>query len=125
MTGRRPRVANCATCGSPITATSTTGKCRACVNRERGANRARGNQRRTVERMEDVRWMAETGESLTGAAARLDPPLSSDALDKWLRDQGAKDLLGVLLAREVKVDRSEAGRRAARTRFGAVWGRAS
>lgn len=48
-------------------------------------------------RLEDVRWMAETGECLDGAARRLG--LSRNTLEKWL-DRNAPDLLPALIARQ-------------------------
>lgn len=50
-------------------------------------------------RLEDVRWMAETGESFTGAAARLG--LKRDALENWLRRHDP-ETLARLIAREPK-----------------------
>lgn len=47
------------------------------------AGRARYNAQRNANRLEDVRWMAETGESLTGAARRLG--ITRDALEQWCR----------------------------------------
>lgn len=49
-------------------------------------------------RREDIRWMAETGESLTGAAQRLG--LTHTALDKFCRRQGLYDELHRMLARD-------------------------
>lgn len=48
-------------------------------------------------RLEDVRWMAETGECLDGAARRLG--LSRNTLEKWL-DRNAPDVLPALIARQ-------------------------
>lgn len=48
-------------------------------------------------RREDLRWMAETGESATGAAQRLNLTLA--ALEKWCR-RNEVDLWHQLLANE-------------------------
>lgn len=50
-----------------------------------------------AERLEDVAWMAATGECMTGAARRLG--LTHSALDHWTR-RHAPELREVLLARE-------------------------
>ena len=42
--------------------------------------------------------MAATGESLTGAAKRLG--MNRDALWQWLRRQGMRDVLAVLMSRD-------------------------
>ena len=85
----------CAKCGRnlyPHTATTTedgythTHECiRPRVNR--------------ADRAEDVQWMAETGECLTGAAARLG--ITTAALEVWCRRHD-RDSLALLLAREPK-----------------------
>lgn len=49
-------------------------------------------------RLEDVRWMAETGETLTGAARRLG--LDAESLAVWLRRRGAGELCRTLRGRE-------------------------
>lgn len=51
------------------------------------------------ERAEDVRWMAETGECLSGAAARLG--MTTDALEVWGRRHDRASL-ALLIAREPK-----------------------
>ena len=51
----------------------------------------------TIE-MEDVEWLAATGENLIGAAARLGAK-SDKALEAWLRRQGRMDLVHQLAAR--------------------------
>lgn len=48
-------------------------------------------------RLEDVQWMAETGECLDGAARRLG--LTRNALEKWLSRRDP-DSLRVLIARQ-------------------------
>lgn len=55
-------------------------------------------RRRAQERAEDVRWMAETGECLTGAAKRIG--LARGTLERWLRDHGMRDTLAALQSRE-------------------------
>lgn len=50
-------------------------------------------------RLEDVQWMAETGECLTGAAIRLE--LSRDALENWLRRRDPRSL-ALLIEHEPK-----------------------
>lgn len=51
-------------------------------------------------RLEDVRWLADTGESLTGAAQRLG--ITRDALEAWCRKY-APDAYHTLRAREPRV----------------------
>lgn len=41
-------------------------------------------------RAEDLAWMAETGETIPGAAHRLG--ISTDALEKWCDHNGHRDL---------------------------------
>ena len=68
-------------------------------------------------RAEDVRWLAETGECLTGAARRLGTTV--DALEKWCALHGLRDELNRLRAREphVPVDQREINRRNAAARW--------
>ncbi|MGI8682049.1 MAG: hypothetical protein ACR2JO_07955 [Mycobacteriales bacterium] len=47
-------------------------------------------------RIEDLTWMAETGETVAGAAHRLG--FSADALNSWCRDHGRRDLYRRLTA---------------------------
>lgn len=49
-------------------------------------------------RAEDLRWMAETGESLTGAAKRIG--MSRESLERWMREHGMRPELAVLHSRE-------------------------
>lgn len=49
-------------------------------------------------RAEDVRWLAATGESLTGAAKRLG--IGRDGLEKWCTLNGMRGELNKLRARE-------------------------
>lgn len=51
------------------------------------------------ERLEDVRWMAATGESLSGAANRLG--ITTDALEVWGRRHD-RESLALLIAHEPK-----------------------
>lgn len=65
-------------------------------------------------RAEDLRWLAETGESLSGAAARLG--ISPDGIEKWCAAHGLRAELEALRRREPgDVFRSE------RARAGARW----
>lgn len=57
-------------------------------------------------RLEDVRWMAETGECLDGAARRLG--LSRNSLEKWL-ERNERDVLKVLVARQPRDHNQSAG----------------
>lgn len=68
-------------------------------------------------RAEDLRWLAATGENLTGAARRLG--ITVCALEKWAQLHGMRDELAVLRGREVVVpgDRREVGRRNAERRW--------
>lgn len=49
-------------------------------------------------RNEDLRWMAETGETFSGAAKRLG--LGNAALDRWFRLHPMPDVKAALLARD-------------------------
>lgn len=53
----------------------------------------------TAARLEDVRWMAETGECLDGAARRLG--MTRKALEKWLT-RADREALRVLVAHQPK-----------------------
>lgn len=68
-------------------------------------------------RAEDICWLAETGECLTGAARRLGTTV--DALEKWCTLHGLRDELNRLRAREphVPVDQREINRRNAERRW--------
>lgn len=52
----------------------------------------------TRDRLEDLEWMAETGECLTGAARRLQ--LTPAGVEKFCQRQGRLDLFRTLAARE-------------------------
>lgn len=60
--------------------------------------------RRIADRLEDLMWMAETGESASGAARRLD--ISLDALDKWCRNNDAVNLWHRLRSHEPELNRT-------------------
>ena len=72
------------------------------------AQEARGtclNQRRVREgresraaRAEDLEWMAETGETVEGAAMRL--RCDAKSVENWLRGKGRTDVLARLRANE-------------------------
>lgn len=49
-------------------------------------------------RLEDVRWMVDTGECLDGAARRLG--MRSRSLERWLERNGHKALLSTLVSRQ-------------------------
>jgi hypothetical protein len=68
-------------------------------------------------RAEDIRFLAETGECLTGAARRLG--MKVDALEKWATFHGLRDELNRLRAREphLPVDQREINRRNAERRW--------
>ena len=68
---------------------------------------AKAEQRR-AERLEDLAWMVETGETVEGAAHRLG--LSQNALEKFAGEH-APDLLRKLRERDV-LPREAYGRRA-------------
>lgn len=53
----------------------------------------------SAARLEDAEWMAETGESLTGAARRLGYR-NVDSFERFLRDRGRLDILKRLNAQE-------------------------
>lgn len=46
---------------------------------------------RVAARAEDLQWMADTGETPTGAAARLG--LTVDGLEKWCKNHGLHQVL--------------------------------
>ena len=58
-------------------------------------------------RLEDVAFMAETGETLTGAARRLG--MDPEYLAIWLRRKGHGELCRVLRGREADEQTSAAG----------------
>lgn len=58
-----------------------------------------------ADRLEDCQWMAEHGESLSGAARRLG--ISRDALDTWLSNHD-RDVLRVLRGNEPRMEESRA-----------------
>ena len=60
-----------------------------------------GRKPRTEIHIEDVEWMAETGECLTGAASRLG--VQPTTLERFLYRAGRADLYRVLKGREVAV----------------------
>jgi hypothetical protein len=68
-------------------------------------------------RAENVRWLVETGENLTGAAQRLG--LTADGLEKWLAKNAMRAELATLRSREpyVPADRREINRRNAEARW--------
>ena len=65
------------------------------------------NAARRAARLEDLTWMAETGESASGAAHRLG--LNRDALEKWCANN-ATDLWRQLMANEPRDHNAYAGR---------------
>lgn len=97
-----PPAALCATCHAPLyphlarrtDAGWVHANHRVCLANRRTAEARRRNRARA----EDVRWMAETGECLTGAAKRLGT--TAEALEKWLRLQRMDNERLTLLARE-------------------------
>lgn len=105
----------CATCHGPL----YPEQARRTDDGWKHTQEARGtclNQRRVREgresraaRAEDLEWMAETGETFSGAAKRLG--ISNSALDRWLRHNDRMDLHGTLLSRDPGA--CNGGRRAA------------
>ena len=57
---------------------------------------ARWSAAANADRLEDLTFLADTGESLTGAASRLG--LTTDALEKWCRTHGHQHLHARLTA---------------------------
>jgi hypothetical protein len=49
------------------------------------------------DRLADLRWLADTGESAEGAARRLQT--TTAALEKWCRSHGQADLWNILTGR--------------------------
>ena len=72
---------------------------------------AREHARKRQQRLEDLQWMAETGECFSGAAKRLG--ITFAALDRWLRLNHFADLRQTLLAREPIGSQSRESRRTA------------
>lgn len=67
-------------------------------------------------RAENLRFMADTGENLTGAARRLG--ISTDGVEKWATKHGMRAELEVLRRREPgEVFRSERARAGAAARW--------
>ncbi len=52
----------------------------------------------TAARLEDLQWLVDTGESFSGAAARIG--IDERALERWLRKHNAAHLYAALRARE-------------------------
>lgn len=75
---------------------NTCSRCAKSTYREDGQRRDNAERAR-AERIEDLEWMAETGESLAGAAHRLGLTLS--ALEHFLSRAGRLDLRAVLVGR--------------------------
>ena len=71
------------------------------------------HRRQRKERLENVRWMADTGENLTGAAKRLG--LTPSTLDTWLA-RHAPDIGRTLRDREPRDPNQRPGIEAMRTR---------
>jgi transcriptional regulator with GAF, ATPase, and Fis domain len=94
----------CQVCGKP-----TAKRDRRTCSRTCGAIRAHALRAESLKaREEDVLWMAETGESLSGAARRLG--MTRDTLWQWLRRHGMRDVLDVLMAREPwRIDNRQPG----------------
>lgn len=90
----------------------TTEQTRANLAKANAATAARMKARR-----EDLTFMAETGESLTGAAARLG--MRRDALERWAEKQRMFTELNALRGRDlhIPVDRTEVNRRNAEARW--------
>ncbi|MGH9088812.1 MAG: hypothetical protein ACRDYZ_12015 [Acidimicrobiales bacterium] len=51
-----------------------------------------------ADRLEDLAWMADAGETLTGAAKRLG--VKRESLDTWCRRNGQLPLLDRMVARD-------------------------
>lgn len=86
----------CDICGGPIFARTY---CNAHYKRwHRYGDPTAGYVRGSTINLEDVEWMAETGESLTGAAVRLG--IKPGSLEKNLTDRGQRELLFRLRRRE-------------------------
>lgn len=70
-------------------------RARNLCNSIRRLREAEANRR---ARAEDLEWMAETGETFTGAAKRLG--ISNSALERWLRIHPMPGVYRALLARD-------------------------
>lgn len=91
-TTRCPRICTIPGCGRPHVAKGFCGPCY-----KRGGEPATRTSMDSVH-LDDVAWMANTGETWTGAVARLG--VKAKTLEKWLKDRGAYDLAVRMRARE-------------------------
>lgn len=91
-----PRFCTIVGCSRPTTA---RGWCQAHWRHWRRTGSPEGAKPRVdaADRLEDVQWMAETGECLDGAAARLG--LAPDTLELFLRRHDRGDLCTLLRSR--------------------------
>ena len=78
-----------------VRAKHRNGQCLACAQTEkrRAGRKVHPTLAQRVARLEDVRWMVETGECMDGAAERLG--LTPKALERWLtrHDTAMRDAL--------------------------------
>lgn len=63
--------------------------CRAAANEYKLARKRRVPSTRIEDRLEDLRWLVETGENSPGAAKRLGITLT--ALEKWCRNHAPEE----------------------------------
>lgn len=102
-----PKGRNCTVddCTRPHTA---RGYCRLHYNRIIKGAQPRGNWQPFdhAARIEDCRWMAATGEGLTGAAARVG--ISTSALETWLRKHDRATLATLIAQDPLPVGGSQA-----------------
>lgn len=72
------------------------------------SNNAAYLQRRTRARAEDLAWLAQTGETLEGAATRLETTVT--AIEAWCRKNSRTDLFHALTANSNRLGSIRAGR---------------
>ena len=89
----------CHICGSDLTGRSCIAEPEGlrCKGRRSDCTRRAMNSRRTATTLEDLEWMAATGESLAGASSRIE--MHPAAIEKMLRREGRLDILTPLLRR--------------------------
>ena len=93
-----PRAETCAHDGC-IRPSRARGYCHAHYKRMLAGRDMDGRVQLTTDHLEDVEWMAETGESFDRAAERLGVKPAS--LERFLQRRGRRDLIAALKRREV------------------------
>lgn len=87
---------------------SGPGTCSRCAHVAYKAKARAERERARSDRIEDLRWMADHGESLIGAASRLD--ITESALEHFLVRHECRDLLAVFISHNPRDHNSPANR---------------